>query len=61
MEQILAVVKWFTVSGIPMLSALDAVLLALVAFFVLVPGDQPEAFLKGIADFIEKFSRKKAE
>jgi hypothetical protein len=39
-------------------SAVDAVVLALIALFLLIPGDQPEKALRGVADFIEKFSKK---
>jgi hypothetical protein len=39
-------------------SAVDAVLLALIALFLLIPGDQPEKALRAVADFVEKFSKK---
>ena len=40
------------------LAAADALLLGLIAVFLLIPGDQPEKAFRVIADFIEKFSRK---
>lgn len=39
-------------------NALVAAVAALIAFFALIPGEQPEKALKGFADFIAKFSRK---
>lgn len=39
-------------------NAILAVLMALIALFMLIPGDQPEKALQGIVDFITKFSRK---
>lgn len=43
------------------LNAAIALLTGLVAVFMLIPGEQPEKALRGIADFIEKFSRKPKE
>lgn len=40
-------------------AAVTGVLTALIAFFMLIPGDQPEKALQKAVDFIEKFSRKK--
>ncbi len=40
------------------LAAVVAILTALVSLFLLIPGEQPEKFLKGAADFLAKFSRK---
>ena len=37
---------------------LEALLLAMIAFFMLIPGRQPETFLQKVVDFIKKFSRK---
>lgn len=41
-----------------MVVAFDAILLGLIGFFMLIPGDQPEKSIRKIADFIGKFSRK---
>jgi hypothetical protein len=43
------------------ITALVGVLTALVAFFLLIPGDQPEKFLQSCVDFLAKFSAKKDE
>lgn len=43
----------------PWLAAINAGILALIAIFALIPGDQPEKFLHSVADFIGKFSAKK--
>jgi hypothetical protein len=31
---------------------------ALIAIFLFIPGEQPEKFLKGVVEFISKFSKK---
>ena len=38
--------------------AIETVLVALIALFVLIPGPQPEKSLQAIVDFIKKFSKK---
>lgn len=58
MEKILEIGKWLLVHGPEILSALSAVLSAIIALCMLIPGDQPEKALQGIVDFIAKFSRK---
>ena len=40
------------------LTAVTALLSAIVGVALLVPGDQPEKFLKGVVDILSKFSRK---
>jgi len=42
----------------PYVAAGNAVLLSLIALFMLVPGEQPEKALKKISEIIEKFSKK---
>lgn len=39
-------------------AAVNAVLAALIALFVIIPGDQPEKTLQSIVDLIKKISRK---
>ena len=41
------------------LGKLSSVLVALIAFFMLIPGEQPEKFLQSVVDFIKKLSIKK--
>lgn len=41
-----------------LISAFVGVVSALVAFFMLIPGNQPEAFLQNVLEFIKKFSKK---
>jgi len=53
------VFAWIVASGPNMLAALMGVLGALIAFFMLIPGEQPEKALQGIVDFLAKFSVKK--
>jgi len=54
MEKVIAVFQKLP----EIIGALDAILLALIALFILIPGDQPEKSIRKIADFIGKFSRK---
>lgn len=42
-------------------TAINGIVLALIALFLLIPGDQPEKTLKTIADILGKISKKKAE
>lgn len=51
-------IAFLAANWLQLLAALHALLLALVAFFLLIPGDQPEKAIKGVADFLEKFSVK---
>jgi len=41
-----------------LLGVITAILSALVAVFMLIPGDQPEGFLQKVVDFVKKFSNK---
>ncbi len=59
MEKVLAVVNWIFASGPNLVSALNAVILAIIALSLLIPGEQPEKALQGVADFLAKFSKKK--
>ena len=61
MEKILEILNWAIASGPNMIAALLAVMVALIAFFSLIPGEQPEKALQGIVDFLAKFSIKKKE
>lgn len=47
--------------GPAFISALLAVLTALIGLFMLIPGEQPEKALKSIVDVVAKFSRKPLE
>lgn len=55
---ILAIMNWIIASGPNMLASLVIFLGFLIAFFALIPGEQPEKALQGIVDFIAKFSKK---
>lgn len=61
MEQIMRILGLIVEHGPAIISALVSVLSALVALFMLIPGEQPEKALQGIVDFVAKFSRKKVE
>lgn len=52
MQLVLFWIKWAFFNYKKIVSALIVVLTALIAFFLLIPGDQPEAFLQKILDMI---------
>lgn len=55
MEQVLAIIALLP----QYFDAIVAVLLALIALFILIPGEQPEKALQAIVNFIAKISFKK--
>lgn len=55
---ILSVGQWLLANYALVLHAVLAVLTALVALFMIIPGPQPEAALQKVVDFIERFSKK---
>lgn len=58
MELLLQLIAWATANGPQFISAVVAVLTAVIALCLMIPGDQPEKFLQGIVDFLAKFSKK---
>ena len=58
MEKIIALSTWLTTEGPKLLTTTVAALTALIAVFMLIPGDQPEKALQKVVDFLAKFSRK---
>ena len=58
MQGVLDVINYLLSSGPAMLAAFAAALVAFIAFFQLIPGEQPEKFLQSVVDFIAKFSKK---
>ncbi len=58
MQMILDVLKYVAAHYQEMISAVVAVLAALIAFFMLIPGSAPESQLQSVLDFIKKFSAK---
>jgi hypothetical protein len=51
--QIVSQLNWLEILG-----AINGLILALIAIFALIPGEQPEKTLKAVAGIIAKFSRK---
>lgn len=51
--QIVSQLNWLEILG-----AIYGLLLALIAVFTLIPGEQPEKALRAVAGIIGKFSRK---
>ncbi len=61
MDKVLEYAKWAFENGPQFVTAIVAVLTALIALFLLIPGDQPEKALKGVVDFLSKFSLKSGD
>lgn len=61
MEKVISVIKEIIEKGPDYVAAIAAVMTAMIAFFMMIPGDQPEKALQKIVDFISKFSRKPKE
>lgn len=65
MDLVLKIIAWgsanwaaLALAGGQLLSALGVVVGILIAFFMVVPGDQPEKALTAFAAFIAKYSKK---
>lgn len=58
MQSLLAIGQWILANYQLVIAAVNAVIVALIALFLIIPGPQPEAFLKSVADFLAKFSKK---
>lgn len=52
------IAAWIFANGTQLIVAVNAVLAALIALFLIIPGDQPEKALKQVAEFLAKFSAK---
>ena len=51
-------INWMAANWQGVLGAISALLMALIAIFMLLPGSEPENTLQKIVDFIAKFSKK---
>ena len=51
-------VQFIVSHGLEIVMAVHGILVALVALFMLIPGEQPEKALQSVVDFIERFSKK---
>lgn len=51
-------IQWLFENFFALVAALNGVLVALIALFMIIPGEQPEKALRIAADFIAKFSKK---
>lgn len=61
MAQIMPIVQWCLAHWVDVLHAVSALCGGLIAIFVLIPGDQPEATLQKIVDLIAKISVKPSQ
>lgn len=52
-----SIISIFTNIG-PIVAAVNAALISIIAVAALIPGDQPEKALQGIVDFLSQFSKK---
>jgi hypothetical protein len=58
MDMVKEIVQWVIVFGPQALELLIAVMMAMIALFMVIPGEQPEKAMQAIVDFLKKFSRK---
>lgn len=56
-----AILSWVVASGPNLVTAILAVLVALIGVFSLIPGEQPDKALQAVVDFLSKFSLKKKD
>lgn len=57
-EKFLEIVKFMVEHWSEIVSYIVAGFTALIGLFMLIPGDQPEKFMKSVVDFLSKFSKK---
>lgn len=58
MEKLIVLVSWIVSEGPTVLAAVIGVLTALIALFMLIPGEQPEKALKKAVEWLSKYSKK---
>jgi hypothetical protein len=58
MDMIMSLIAWATANGPQFIASLNALLMAIIAICLMIPGAQPEKFLQGVVDFLAKFSKK---
>lgn len=61
MEKALEIIKAAIEHGPIYISAIVGVLSALIALFMLIPGEQPEKALQKVVDLLARFSAKKKD
>lgn len=59
MENVINIILNFAQNAQAYVAAVAGVVAALIGLFMLIPGDQPEKFLRGVADFIGKYLSRK--
>jgi len=52
------IINWLLANLSLLVAGVVGVLTALIALFLIIPGEQPEKFLQGVLDFIKPFSKK---
>jgi hypothetical protein len=58
MDKVMQIVNFLVVNYQAIITAVVSILTSIIAVSLLIPGDQPEKALQGIADFLSKFSKK---
>lgn len=58
MGSVFEIIAWATANLPQFITAIVAVLSALISLCLLIPGEQPEAFLQKVVDFLAGFSKK---
>lgn len=58
MESVIGVFKYISDHWTEILAAANGLIAATIAVSLLIPGEQPEKFFRGVGEFLEKFSKK---
>lgn len=58
MNMILSLLSYIAAHYMEIAAAISAVCAALIALFLMIPGEQPEKALQSVVDFLSKFSKK---
>lgn len=57
-QPVLDLLAWFYANYAALIGAAVVAINALIALFMIIPGEQPEKALKAVVEFLSKFSRK---
>lgn len=58
MATVMNIINWLIGHYQVIIASVIALLTALIAVFLMIPGEQPEKAMQGIVDFLTKFSKK---
>jgi hypothetical protein len=61
MEGLVKFFKYVSENWDLLLGSVNALIFAMISIALMIPGEQPEKFLRGVVDFLSKLSRKPKE